>query len=469
MKIIKLKYLVLVLFCASTAVAQTSKVDKTFKTNKDVTVNIDARHTQVLVEYWDRNEVQVSAYLDAKNKNESEINEALQSWKLDLSGSATEVKITSHGGPGFPPGHMNMTALQAPLARLPELVAPIQEMVGPLLESISGHPLPPEFHASMSKIKFDYEEYNKDGEKYLKKFEQKMEKNFGKDFEVAMERWAENFKMDSVRMEAQEKKMEAMGKKIEKEMEAWGEQFGKDMEKWGEEFGKEMEVWASSIADEHGGKGAKGPSKIIVMKDPSDTKKVLRVKMPRNGQVKLNVRHGEVKLSGTTNNLRGEISHSKFTAAAVAGRNTNVKFSYTPVAVKNWNYGVLNAAYVQDLKIDKAVSLKLESNSSNVHLKELADTGILIGSFGELRIDRLAPGFKNLDISLENSELELDLPEAAYNITYNGTNSEVNYPSSLKLSTSNSYDNQKLKGYNVSQNGGGSINIHAKFSDVLLK
>ncbi|NJW53686.1 hypothetical protein [Salinimicrobium oceani] len=465
MKIIRLKYLILALFCTTASIAQTKKLDKTYKTNKDVTVNIDARHTLVSIEYWDRNEVQVSAYLEGAEENK---NKALESWKLDVNATAQEVRINSSGLPGGP-GDFNMAGLQAPLAKLPEMIGPLTEMMGPMLEGLSGHPLPPQFYASMGEIHFDYEKYQKDGEKYMAEFEKKIEKNFGKDFEKAMEEWAANFEKDSALWKSREVKMEAWSKDFEKKMEAWGESFGKDMEKWGEEFGKEMEVWAAGIEKEARAQEGKSKSKVIILKDLNSAKKVLKIKMPHNGQVRLNVRHGEVKLAGTTNNLRGEISHSQLNANVIAGKNTNIKVSYSPVQIKTWNYGVLNAAYVQELKIEKAQSLKLDSNSSSVYLKELGETGILTGTFGELRIDKLASGFKNLDVTLENSDLVLDLPETAFNFSYNGTNSEVKYPASLKLTSSNSYDNQRLKGYHGNQNAAATVNIHAKFSDVVLK
>lgn len=465
MRTIKLKTAIIALLCATTTLAQTSKLDKTIKTNKNVTVNIDARHTQVSVEYWDRNEVQVSAYLEGSEENK---NKALQNWKLDVNGSASEVRINSAAAPGGP-GDFDMASLQAPLAKLPEMIAPLTEMIGPMLEGLSGNPLPPEFYASMGEINFDYEQYQKDGEKYMEQFEKKIEKNFGKDFEKAMEDWAQKFERDSALRKKQEMKMEAWSKDFEKKMEVWGESFGKDMEKWGEEFGKEMEAWGANIEREAREQKARTGSNVIILKDHNSAKKVLKVKMPKNGQLKLDVRHGEVKLTGTTNNLRGEISHSKFSATEIAGKNTNFKVAYTPVMIKNWKYGVLNAAYVQDLKIEKAESLKLDSNSSSVHLKELGETGILAGTFGELKIDNVSSGFKSLDITLENSDLILDLPESSFNLAYNGTNSEVKYPKGLKLTSSNSYDNQKLKGYNGSQNTGAAINIHAKFSDVVLK
>ncbi|WP_324721897.1 hypothetical protein [Salinimicrobium sp. HB62] len=465
MKTIRLKTAIIALLCATTALAQTSKHNKTYKTNKDVTVNIDARHTLVNVEYWDQNQVQVSAYLEGGEENK---NKSLDSWKFDVNASASEVKINSQATPGGP-GDFNMASLQAPMAKLTEMIGPLTQAMGPLLENLSGNPLPPEFYSSMGEIHFDYEQYQKEGDKYIEKFEQRIEKNFGKDFEKAMEEWAQNFEKDSALWKSHEKKMEAWGEDFGKKMEAWGESFGKDMEKWGESFGKEMEAWAADIEKQAKAQEAKTGKKVIILKDHSSAKKVLQVKMPRDGQLKLNVRHGEVKLAGTTNNLRGEVSHSKFSASEIGGKNTNLKVAYSPVMIRNWKYGVLNAAYVQELKIEKAESLKLDCNASDVHIRELGETGILAGTFGELRIDKVAPNFKNLDITLENSDLVLDLPESAFNFTYNGTNSEVAYPKGLKLTSSNSYDNQKLKGYYGNQNAGATINIHAKFSEVNLK
>ncbi len=53
-----------------------------------------------------------------------------------------------------------------------------------------------------------------------------------------------------------------------------------------------------------------------------------------------------------------------------------------------------HTSYVQDVVIDKAKSIKLLSNSSDVNIKEITETGILSGTFGELRIGKLHPEWK---------------------------------------------------------------------------
>ncbi len=469
MKTIRLKYLMICLLCVTTAMAQTKKLEKSFKANKDVTVNIDAKHTNLIVDYWDRNEVQVLATLESSGTDKKVLDEALEDWKLETKGTANEIFIKSTGGAGFN-GSFNMTSLEEPLSKLPEILAPLQQMMGPLLESISSNPLPPEFYANMGDLNFDYEAYKKEGDAYLEKFEKKVEKNFGKDFEKSMEEWAANLKKDTTIWKNKVVVMEGFGKDFEKSMEAWGEEFGKEMEKWGEQFGKEMESWAANVEKEVEKRyGDKEGEAIIINDKTTDQKKVLRVKIPRNGQLKLNVRYGDVKLNGNTSNLKADLSHSKFSANTISGNKTDVKVAYTPVRIKQWNYGVLNASYVQNLTIDRVVSIKIDSNSSDVNINKVVKNGIFNGSFGELIVREIDPDFEQLDITLENSDLKLDLPEVAYNFDYSGTKSQVKFPEGLNLKSNKSYDNQKLKGFNKNKNSDASIRINANFSDVLLK
>jgi hypothetical protein len=60
------------------------KLDKTFKANQDVKINLDARHTNVTFETWDRNEVRVEAYIDGKLEA-AEAKTLLDSWKFDAT------------------------------------------------------------------------------------------------------------------------------------------------------------------------------------------------------------------------------------------------------------------------------------------------------------------------------------------------------------------------------------------------
>ncbi|HSI71380.1 MAG TPA: hypothetical protein VK941_14180, partial [Gillisia sp.] len=135
MKTFKLNTLLLVLVLSTASVfSQNKKLDKTFKANQDVRINLDSRHTNVTFETWDRNEVRVEAYIDGKLEA-AEAKALLESWKFDASGDANEININSGGGVMRQPD-MNMAALTESLGHLQDLIAPLMtEMVGPMMES----------------------------------------------------------------------------------------------------------------------------------------------------------------------------------------------------------------------------------------------------------------------------------------------------------------------------------------------
>ncbi len=460
MKTIKHKFLLLcLLFITAGGFAQTKKLSKTYKTPADVTIDVDSRHTNVIIENWDKNEVEIEAYLEGNTGSKEQTQKLLDAWELETSSSAGRVKIKSGGGMNMNID-IDMAQLEGSLSELPSLLEPLMNNLGPMLSNISQHPLPPEFAENMSDIKFDYEAYKKDGDKYLEKWEANFEKKFGKDFEVKMEKWAAEVEKNSEKFEKEyEAKMEVWAKGFEKDMEAWGEEFGKKMEAWGEEFGKQFEAQMEG-----------GNNKVFIMEggNSAKSKKTIKLRIPKDAKLQMNVRHGELKLGSTIKNLKADLSHSRLSANRLSGKNTNVKVAYSPVKIAYWDYGVLSTKFVKNCSIDKAVSIKLDSNSSDIVIKELQKTGVLSGSFGKLEVADLGAGFENLNITLENSDLELDIPESAFNFTFNGMQSNIKYPQSMQLKSTKSYDNEILNGYYKSRNGNGNITIKANYSDVLI-
>ncbi|MFD1095207.1 hypothetical protein [Salegentibacter chungangensis] len=460
MKTYRLNYILVLLLCCTAGVfAQTKKLSKTYKTNNEVTLSIDAKHTNVIIENWDRNEVAIEAYLNSGSKDKEEVKALLDNWKLETTGNPNRVSITSGGGMTWN-ANMDLSSLEGPLSKLPEIINPLMENLGPLLENIAQNPLPPEFHENMKELKFDYEAYQEEGDKYLERYEKNIDKKFGKDFEKAMEKWAEKFEEDSEKWE----------KNMESQMAGWEAKFEADMEKWGEDFGKSMEKWAESFEKQMEAEYGDEKNNVIIIneKGGASAKKTIKVKVPSNTSYKLNVRHGGVKFTGKASNLDASLSHSSLTADRVGGKKTVVKASYSPVRVKHWDYGVLDAAYVKTCNLDRVISIKLNSTSSDVVIKELVETGFLSGNFGKLEVQQLSPGFDNLDVNLENSDLILSLPNAAFNFSYNGTQSKIKYPKSLSLKSSKSYDNETLNGFNKSKGGNGNVSINASFSEVLV-
>ena len=465
MRTIKLKYVMLsLLFVTAGSFAQTKKLSKNYKTAADVKVELDSRHTNIVIENWDKNEVQIEAYLEGDTGDKEATKKLLNSWELSTSGSGNTVKIKSGGGNNWDGNNdmnIDLSGLEGPLSKLPAMLEPLMtDLVGPILANIAENPLPPGFAEDMQGMKFDYKAYKKDGDKYLDKWEKDFDKKFGKEYEAKMEKWSAEVEKNSEKWEKEyEVKMEAWGKDFEKDMEAWGEEFGKKMETWGENFGKQFEAQM-----ENGGANMFFPENGNSPKSG----KTIKIKIPKDAKLELNVRHGELKLGSNIKNLKADLSHSRLSANRISGKNTNIKAAYTPVKVAFWEYGVLSTDFVKSCTIDKAVSIKLNSNSSDVVINELQKTGVLTGSFGKLDINDLGAGFETLNISLENSDLELNIPDTAFNFTFNGMQSSIKHPTAMKLKSTKSYDNEILNGYFKSREGNANITIKANFSDVLI-
>ena len=166
MKIIKLKYVMLsLLFVSLASFAQTKKLSKNYKTSTDVNVELDSRHTNIIIENWDRDEVQIEAYLEGATGDKESTKKLMESWELTTSGNGNTVKIKSGGGSnwnGSKELNIDLSGLEGPLSKLPAMLEPLMtDLVGPILSNIAENPLPPGFAEDMQEMKFDYKAYKK--------------------------------------------------------------------------------------------------------------------------------------------------------------------------------------------------------------------------------------------------------------------------------------------------------------------
>ena len=95
-------------------------------------------------------------------------------------------------------------------------------------------------------------------------------------------------------------------------------------------------------------------------------KKRIIIKMPKYIKLNMNVRHGEVKLAENTKNINASLSYASLLASTIEGVNTDIRVSYSPVVVQNWNYGRLRADYSDKVNLKEVKELRLNSVSSNV-------------------------------------------------------------------------------------------------------
>ncbi|MHA7842843.1 MAG: hypothetical protein ACX93I_05955 [Winogradskyella sp.] len=499
-----------------------SKISQSLKVDKDVVIDLNTSYAEIEIDTWNKDIVEIEAYLESDKLSKEELEIALEAWNLKVDDSNNKVVISSHGGRAIALlGEGDYSAilkdLEFELADLPEIpeviVLPrIPEMAAfpemPELPEMPEFPELPELPEGVKTIKFDYDRYQKEGEKYLDEWSKRYEKEGGKELQKRMEEWAKKF-AESGYQEKMAKWGEEYGKRFEgkwaKDMEKWGEEFGdkyaEEMEKWGEEygekFGKEwaekMEAWGERLGRQmerqaelmerqaerrerqverkkemeerrqemrKKREAAVGYARKLESTGNSKVRKVIKIKIPKKAKLKTNIRHGELKISSIIHNLQGDISHAFLVADNIDGSDTSINVSYSPVVINSWNLGTLNLNYVDKAQIKNVKNLVLNAKSSNINIETLSDTGIIDGSFGDLTISNLAETFKNLNLVLENSDAFVNLPKNVnYNMYFKGNRSKFN----------NKVTTQKtIRNYPDGQGSDKSIVVNAKFSNVIM-
>ncbi|SHH37812.1 YggN family protein [Winogradskyella jejuensis] len=506
-----------------------TKTSQSINVNKDVVVDLNTNYVEIEIETWNKNVVEVEAYLESSKLSQEELKKALDSWRLNIDATSDEVKISSMGGSRslFPSGSYDdiLKDLEFSLADLPDIpemraLPNMPKMADfpnlPEMPKMPEFPELPELPEGVNTIQFDYDKYQKDGEKYLAEWSKKYEKEGGKELQKRMEEWAKKF-AESGYQEKMAKWGEEYGKRFEgqwaKDMEKWGEEFGekfgKDMEKWGEEFGekfgKDMEKWGERLEKQMEKKAKAYEKRAELMEERAEkmserleqrakereeraeelanrreemqdrresifvkryesardsrVKRVIKIKMPKKAKLKLNVRHGELKIASAVHDARGDVSHTFLLAENIDGSNTSINISYSPVVINNWNVGSLNLNFVENAQIKNANNLMLTSKSSNIIIDNLTETGIIDGSFGDLTISNLAETFKNLNLVLENSDAHVEIPENVnYNLFFNGNRSKYNNQPT-KQKTLKRYDGKPSSK---------TIVVNAKYSNVTV-
>ena len=66
--------------------------------SKDALVEIDVAYADVVFETWNKNYVEVEAYIEAKDLSNKEKKEIFEAWNFDVLGNSKKVVISSNSG-----------------------------------------------------------------------------------------------------------------------------------------------------------------------------------------------------------------------------------------------------------------------------------------------------------------------------------------------------------------------------------
>lgn len=294
MKIITHNILWIVLLSTTIIFGQKTekKIKEKFNVNKDAIVEINARHTDVTIEIWNKNVVSIEGIWEVEGMTDQEANEYFEDWNFEALGNKNKVVVTSKtkNKHQLPKGFFdNLDFSFDSITFIGNLVEGNFFSQVPPIPSIPKLPEP--FIAHLSEIQFDQEAFQKDKEGYMKEFENKMEE-WSKEFEEKIEPKMKEFE---VRMAKWEKENEPKMKEFEKKMAKWekeNEPKLKELEKRATKMGKEMEAKYIAIVDDKN----KIPQNFKI-------KKTLLIKIPKSVKIKIDAKFGEFSFPDDMNTV----------------------------------------------------------------------------------------------------------------------------------------------------------------------
>lgn len=476
----QLRQLIIALcFFGITSSAFAQKQSKTFKetfnVGTDAVLDINTSYADIEFETWDKDIVAISATATLEGATDEEAEKYFRNEPFDILGNSKKIEITSRSSRmGLFSGNDFDFDFENLNIEVPDMSPFIEELADivpfPEVAEIASFPMTKTFH-------FDYSEYKKDGEKYMKKWQKEFEKSFDKDHLKKLEEWGERMEKRGAEME---KRMEKSRERRQELMEKRAAEMEKRAEEREERFEKMHQRRATrnlrkdTIINSFFRRGSlRSEPNIFYFSSDGENKnykikKTIKIKLPKSTRIKMNVRHGEVKLAENTKNLNATLSHSSLWAATISGDQTNIEASYSPVEVKNWNYGQLQTKYSKDVNLAEVLHLQLSATSSEVTIDKLLNTAYIKNDFGPLHIIAFSDDFKELDVSLKNAEMDLGLPKTATTIYVKGNSSKLKTPASMRLNRTVNGSTVVNKGFHLKQNSGKSIIINSDYSDVVL-
>ena len=425
------------------------KFTEKFKVNKDVKVAINASNTDINVTTWNKNEVQVQAFIEIEGLSKKEAEKYFKDWNFEALGNTSKVKITSKGSNSLGSGNdfifFNDMDFKFPEIEMPDFEAIV-----------------------IPEMNFDFD-FNFDGMQILEDLED-LDEIVGKDGKYSFEwndgedkitikskkEW-EAFKKSKKYKELKEK-MSVKKTKMKKKFALTKEKMKKKIAKAKleikkidkEKIKKEFVIAKEKIMKmrmQHGSNA----NDITINGKKIKIKKRLEIKVPKNATFNLNTRHCKVKLPNTK--ASGKVSYGGFDASDLLGGKLTI--DYSKVTINDLNGCNLFLNNVRDAKISSVTNTTLSNNSSDLNIDVIDKNVNLSDKFGELTIKSFTPYFSKFILNVSNTDATLILGK---------TNSKFNYQiNKVQL------DNKRETALNKNKSGNNNIEVNGEYSTIIIK
>lgn len=482
---ISFKYMTVLLFLAVAGVygqKQTKTYEETFNVGDNAVLDINTSHADIQFETWGKDQVQIEAVIELEGASKEEAEAYFKKGGIKIVGNSREITIStgSENSWHFSSSLTDLDNIHIEIPDFPDLEPLFLDLQLPELSKIPNvSPMPP-----MPPVppvqSFNYGKYKKEGEKYLEEWKKEFDKSFDKDYKKRLEEWSERV---NERVQERKERLEERNQERKKHLEERSQEREERVQehklrmvkrkKVVEEHKKAMkehnEVKRSFIISRNGDE----PNVFYRSFDGANkkykVKKTIKIKMPKSVKLKINVRHGEVKLAENTRNINATLSYARLLAATIEGDKTNIMASYSPVSVQKWNYGKLRTDYSEKVDLKEVRNLRLNSISSAITIDRLLDNAHLTTNLGNLVINSVSNDFADLEVFVSNGELKCRLPTSDFTIYVTANKSDIDYPSNLNMKVNKDHLTTFYKGYHKQKNENKVILINSKFSDIVLE
>ena len=508
MKTYKYKIVALLMLLAFSVQAQKfdKKVTEKFKVNSDAVIVINAVHTDVDIETWNKNEVSIEAVIEVEGVTKEEAEEIFDKWKFEVLSNKSKVEIKSlsdrfqfefDGDFDF---DFNFDfpeiEIEAPEFNFdfdfdfPELDIKVPHFEMPDIDF-------PEIE--IPEMEFDYELYKNDST-YLKKYKMKVAEQVKK---FKNSDWKKT--MDSMKNSDEFKMKMAEFKKAAKEMETKMKEYTnsdefkhqiEEAKKVSEEVQKEMlenkEMWKEQA--EVAKKATQKAMEIVKkMKEEGKfdeieknnenyyfqfndgknskikVKKYLKIKVPKEATFNLKVRHGKLNVPNSNVKMSANISYGKFVGGIISGNKNDLKFTNSPVVINTINSGNITLKNVPNATFGTFSTANLFANSSDVFIDEVGSDVSLSQKFGKLEISDIDPAFNTLNLILDSTKADLNFSNSDYTYQINSKNSSLDLLDKLTEVTNKTTEGVKLiEGFYNNKASQNKVFITGVYSSVKL-
>lgn len=381
------------------------KLTENFTTNKDVEVAINASNTDINVTTWDKNEVQIEAFIEIEGISKEEAEKYFKNWEFEALGNKKKVQITSKGNNAF--------NFKNDFVFFDDMNFDF-EMPNIDFSSFENIELP--------KMDFDFD---------FKDIFEDINENMGKDGKYKF-RWHddENNIVINTKEEWEEFKKSKKYEELKNKMRIDTEKLRKDFAESKEEMKKQLQeskekyyqIDKEEIKNEllkvkeelKKLKFNSNSSDIIINGKKIKIKKRLEIKVPKGAAFDLNTRHCKVTLPNTV--AFGNVKYGTFNAHNLNGGELTI--DYSPVTINDLNACTLFLNNVRDAKIASLTNTTMSNNSSGVKIYKINENVTISDKFGELRIDSFKSNFGQFLLNLSQSNATIILGDVPSKFKY---------------------------------------------------